>query len=225
MYKVKFHKVIFAIIFIHIFVACSNTDTSSNWKGKRHAHNVESKNTMNIDSLDFYCRIEGTYAGEGIIIQHCKLTLTDSISILSGQAVYERSAIQVSLTKPVSDYIKSLLKSIYSKHKSAIKDEYLNANYGISSVTLRYDITMNMGGKRICETIDVIGYELTFDAPFHPQFDRLLELISVIIVKMEQDIFEVEYSYHRNKPAEWITEMFHDEYYLPYNDINSHNYQ
>ena len=51
------------------------------------------------------------------------------------------------------------------------------------------------------------------------------ELISVITVKMEQDIFEVEYSYHRNKPAEWITEMFHDEYYLPYNDINSHNYQ
>ena len=82
---------------------------------------------------------------------------------------------------------------------------------------------MNMDGKKINEKINISGYAITFDQPFHPQFDRLLELISAITVKMEQDIFRIENADYNQ--AEWITETFHDEYYLPYNDISSHNYQ
>lgn len=40
---------------------------------------------------------------------------------------------------------------------------------------------------------------------------------------MEKDIYNLnDINY---EPQNWITETFHDEYYLPYNDISSHNYQ
>lgn len=79
------------------------------------------------------------------------------------------------------------------------------------------------GWKKINEKIDTFDFRFTFDDPFHHQFDRLLELIYAIIVKMEQDIFRIENTDYNQE--EWITEMFHNKYYEPYNNINSHNYQ
>lgn len=210
---IKKYRLALPYICLSFLIACSKDKTS-----------VDSGKTIDIvnyDSSGFSCRMERIYNGVGSGIKNCQILLNDTIAIFSGQTLMQQ--LQVTLTNTVSDYIKSLLYDIYTENRSAIKDQYINANYCISSATSKWDIMMNMGGKKINERIDISGYAITFDDPFHPQFDRLLELILAITVKMEQDIFRIENTDYNQ--AEWITETFHDEYYLPYNDISSHNYQ
>lgn len=198
--------------------ACSNDKTPVN--------SDKTIEIVNYNSSGFSCRMEKFYNTEfhRDRIYTCQILLNDSIALLRGQT-FVNLPVQVTLNKPVSDYIKSLLYNIYSEQKSAIKKQYINEPHDMMSFSSEWNITMSMEGIKIKESIDVIGYAVTFDEPFHPQFDRLLELIYAITVKMEQDIFEVEYIHNRYKPVEWIIEMFNDEFYESYNDIKSINYQ
>lgn len=175
------------------------------------------------DSQDFYCRIEYS-CSEGLGIYNYQLLLNDSVTYLRTKAGYPINPfIQVTLTDSVSEYIKSLLREIYSENKSIVKDQYINEDLCMASVTLKWNIALNMSGKRINESVNIINYMVTFDNPFHPQFEKLLLLTNAITAKMERDIYKSRYRYH--EPEEWITEMFHGEYYEPYNEINSVNYQ
>lgn len=168
--------------------------------------------------MEYYTDVEGW----GIEIS--KLLLNDTLSLLRVQDSYYSPYIQVTLTDSVSDYIKSLLHEIYSEHKSVVKDQYLNANYYVANVVSKWDITINLNGTKTTETIDVYNYEITFDNPFWPQFEKLLWLIYAITNKMERDIYFYTLRFDYSQSEEWITEMFHGNYYEPYNDINSTKY-
>ncbi len=207
------YRLAFPFIYLLFLIACGN--------GKTSVNSDKTIEIVNYDSSGFSCRIERIYNSEGAGLKNCQILLNDTIALFRGQTLIQQ--LQVTLTNAVSDYIKSLLYDIYTENRSTIKDKYINANYCISSATSKWNIMMNMDGKKINEKINISGYAITFDQPFHPQFDRLLELILAITVKMEQDIFRIENTDYNQ--AEWITETFHDEYYLPYNDISSHNYQ
>lgn len=213
----KKYRLALPFICLLFLIACGNDRTSVN--------SDKTIEIVNYDSSGFSCRMEKIYNTEyhRERIHICQILLNDSIALLRGQTNFEQC--QVTLTKPIADYIKSLLYDIYTENKSGVKDKYINEPRTITTFISDWNITMNLEGKRINETIDEIGYSITFDEPFHSQFKRLLELIYAITVKMEQDIFEVEYIHNRYKPVEWIIEMFHGEFYEPYNDINSVNYQ
>lgn len=213
---IKKYRLAFPFIYLLFLIACDNDKASVN--------SDKTIEIVNYNSSGFSCRMEKFYNTEynRDRIHICQILLSDSIALLRGQT-FVNLPVQVTLNKPVSDYIKSLLYNIYSEQKSAIKKQYINEPHDMMSFSSEWNITMSMEGIKIKESIDVIGYAVTFDEPFHPQFDRLLELIYAITVKMEQDIFRIENTDYNQE--EWITEMFHDEYYLPYNDINSHNYQ
>lgn len=110
---------------------------------------------------------------------------------------------------------------IYSEHKSVIKEQYLNEVLAISSVTTKCKIIMKIDGKMINESIDLSNYEITFDNPFYPQFEKLLSLLFAITDKMSREIDLNTFIVNYSAPEEWITEMFHGNYYEPYNDIKS----
>lgn len=216
----EYNKKIQIGIRLYIFIvltACNNDRISVNSNSA-----IE---IVNYDSSGFSCRMEKFYNTEyhRERIHVCQILLNDTIALFRGQTNFEQC--QVTLTKPIADYIKSLLYDIYTENKSGIKDQYINEPRYITTFISDWNITMNLEGKRINETIDEIGYLITFDEPFHSPFKRLLELIYAITVKMERDIFEVEYIHSRYRPVEWIIEMFHDEFYEPYNDINSRRYR
>lgn len=196
-------------------IACGNDKASVN--------NDKTIEIVNYDNSGFSCRIDRNYTAGGDCIKKCQILINDTIAIFRGQTYYEQC--QVTLTKPIADCIKSLLYDIYSEQNSVIKDQYINETHGITGYKPEWNIVMNMKGKRIKESVDLLGYGLTFKKPWHPKVEKLLPLIYAITDKMEQDIFKIEYLHRLYKPDEWIIEMFHGEYYEPYNDINSVNYQ
>ena len=178
--------------------------------------------TIKSDSIDITCFMERTYPMEGGGFYRCQIQLNDTLSLFTAFTPFG-SVTQATLTKQVADYLKSLLYEIYSGHKSVVKDKYINKICAIACITSKWNITMDMGEKRINESIDVMNYELSFDDPFHPQFNKILTIILAITDKLERDNLNLEYRHYEPEP--WITEMFHDEYYEPYNEVKSHNYQ
>lgn len=207
----------FLYVCLSFLFACSNDKTPVN--------SDKTIEIVNYNSSGFNCRMERIYNTEyhPERINTCQILLNDSIALFRGQSDIQQ--FQITLTKPISDYIKSLLYDIYTENKSAVKAQYINEPRDLTTFISDWNIKMNMEGNIIKETVDVISYSISFDEPFHSQFKRLLELIYAITVKMEQDIFEVEYIHNRYKPVEWIIEKFNDEFYEPYNDIKSINYQ
>ena len=177
------------------------------------------------------CELSLEYNPESIEagrISNIQLILNDSLSLLRSQTLSELinkvAYTQVSLNKLTSTYIRQLLYELYTRHSSIIKDQYINNDslWMINGSKI-WQIKMYLNGRNITETQNLLNYLFSFDKPFNPQADEILDLIKAITRKIEKDIYKLkELDY---EPEPWITEMFHGEYYEPYNDINSHNYQ
>ncbi|OKY86322.1 MAG: hypothetical protein BHV69_02580 [Bacteroidales bacterium 52_46] len=210
---IKKYRLALTLICLPLLIACDNDKASVN--------SDKTIEIVNYDSSGFNCRMERIQYLEGSGIRICQILINDTIALFREQTSVNQ--LQVTLTQPVRDFLKLLLYDIYAKNSSAIKEQYLNETRYITNVKSEWKIAMNMVGKKINEKIDTFDFRFTFDQPFHPQFDRLLELIYAITVKMEQDIFRIENTDYN--PEEWITDMFHGEFYEPYNDIKSINYQ
>ena len=222
--KVKCRNLLFAIIFMQILMSCGNPDSSLKSGGKHHANKAENVNSINLDSLDFYCRIERIYSGEGQCFKSCIILLTDSVSIFRTQNHWSSPPFyQVTLSKPVSDYLKLQLKDIYSQHKSIVKKQYINCvRYGTYHIS-KWNISIKIGEKKINESVDVLEFRISFEDPFHPQYYKIEDLVYAITKKIESDIYNFKNTQNYT-PEPWIEEMFHDKYYEPYNDINSNKY-
>ena len=208
------YRFAYLYICLSFFIACCNDKTL-----------IENKTTVDIidyDSTGFNCQMESSYSIEGFGITNCKILMNDTIALFRGQ-VQNKQFIQVTLTNTVRCYIKSLLYSIYSENKSVIKKQDVNKNDYISSIESKWYIKMNFEGKRIEEDVDVSSYEASFEDPFHPQFDKIFTVMLAITDKMERDNLNLEFRSYIPEP--WIEEMFHGEYYEPYNNINSNKYQ
>ena len=214
--RIKYLISILGLVCVLTALGCCNNTSQTN--------NRTSEITS--DSHSSFCFLEYYRIG-GLGINRIQLLLSDSTALLRTQVDFDcRPYIQITLTKQVADYIKSLFTEIYSEHKSVIKEQYLNLNevLAISSVTTKCKIIMNINGKRINESIDLFSYKITFDNPFYPQFEKLLSLLFAITNILERDIYCNSFIINYPEPEEWITEMFHGNYYEPYNDINSKKY-
>lgn len=132
------YRLAFPFIYLLFLIACGN--------GKTSVNSDKTIEIVNYDSSGFSCRMERIYNSEGAGLKNCQILLNDTIALFRGQTLIQQ--LQVTLTNAVSDYIKSLLYDIYTENRSTIKDKYINANYCISSATSKWNIMMNMDGKK-----------------------------------------------------------------------------
>lgn len=176
-------------------------------------------------SINLNCHINLKYDAEGTgqdEVLNIKILLNDSIGIFSIQdfsLFFNRKFVQFSLSKDVVDCFKALLFDLYTNNNSALTAKpYTADEIHVSTQTL-WKISLHLGEKKIDERFNLDKY-IGFENPFQPQFIKILDLIWAIKYKIDRDLFHIKR--HRNI-AEWITEMFHDKYYEPYNNVNSNN--
>lgn len=178
--------------------------------------------------IDCKLKLEYNPEGEAWRCRDIQLILNDTLSLFRSQTLFEvinnDAYTQVSLNEQTSTCLRFLLYELYTKHNSIIKDHYINNDSLMMLYSSKiWQIKINLNGKNIKESHNLLNYTFSFDMPFNPQADKILELILAIKRKMEKDIYKFnDIDYY---PQKWIMEMFHDEYYEPYNDIKSINYQ
>lgn len=131
---IKKYRLVFAYIILSFLTACNNDKISINSNST-----IE---IVNYNNLEFSCRMERIYNSEGAGLKNCQILLNDTIALFRGHSQIQQ--LQVTLNNSVSDFIKSLLFDIYAENRSTVKDQYINANYGISSATSKWNIIMNL---------------------------------------------------------------------------------
>ena len=178
---------------------------------------------------DFECAINAHYNAEGCFpseILNVQLILNDSIYICKAKTMdnyFTNEYIIITLKPQVANCFKALLYDLYSSHNSVIKDKYINEPHAICSASSEWCIKLRINGKNINETIDILGYTFSYDDPFNIQFEQIMQLVYAITNKIERDILRLKHI--KWEAEEWISKTFNDEYYEPYNNINSNKYQ
>lgn len=180
--------------------------------------------THNLDSVINNCSIGFEYPIDGLewkrIIEF-EIEFNDTASIVTTKRALWPST-KVKLKKQVAHYFKSLLYDLYKNYGSIINEHNVGDLYNVSA-SFNFSISLNLDGKKIVESYNLLEYMFSYKDPFNPQADRIFELVKAIKRKIEKDIYKLKDLDYEPEP--WITEMFHDEYYEPYNEIKSHNYQ
>ena len=180
--------------------------------------------THNLDSVINNCSIGFEYPIDGLewkrIIEF-EIEFNDTASIVTTKRALWPST-KVKLKKQVAHYFKSLLYDLYKNYGSIINEHNVGDLYNVSA-SFNFSISLNLDGKKIVESYNLLEYMFSYKDPFNPQADRIFELVKAIKRKNEKDIYKLKDLDYEPEP--WITEMFHDEYYEPYNEIKSHNYQ
>lgn len=195
-----------------------NTCNSGNHPTKFAEQSVKDK--INHDSiiLDGYIDIEYNLEGVPKII-NVRSIFNDTSAVFRFQThdqYFNKEYSQVILNKQTADCLRILLYTLYTNHNYLIKDEYRKKYFSCDSYMCT--IKMNINGKKINETRNLMHY-IFFDEPYNFPFDKIMQLILAITNKIERDILK-----SRNikpKAATWITEVFHDRFYEPYDEANS----
>lgn len=138
--------------------------------------------------------------------------------------------LQFKLNNQVASFLKSFIYEIYSSRNSVMKDDAPKLEYNVNSTMPYWSIEYNLKDRTIKEKIPYEEYIITkwceddFKSPFIEEFSKYQELIDAITTKIAIEVYNTDF-HIKPCPEKWITKTFHDEYYLPYNDISSHNYQ
>ena len=233
---------IFVAIVLSAMIIVANTTTSNSKPDNqfnKYVFNNEKlsdsiikyyNRTHNLDSIINNCRMGFEYpldGPEGKRIIEIGIEFNDSTSIVitrsaSHQIIGEHRS-KVKLTKQTADYFKSLLFEIYSEQRSVIKDSILSGDILLISHSTIWSITLNLPNQKIAEYLQTSSVSFNSETAFHPQFKKIQQLVRAIKRKMERDIYKMRDCDYNLDP--WIEEMFHGEYYEPYNNINSNKYQ
>lgn len=232
---------IFVAIFLSAMIIVANTTTSNSKPDNqfnKYVFNNEKlsdsiikyyNRTHNLDSIINNCRIGFEYpldGPEGERIIEIDIEFNDSASIVitrSASQIIGGNRSKVKLTKQTANYFKSLLFGIYSEQRSVIKDSILSGDILLISHSTIWSITLDLPNQKIAEYLQTSSVSFNSETAFHPQFKKIQQLVRAIKRKMEKDIYKIKNIDY--KPEPWIEEMFHGEYYEPYNDINSNKYQ
>ena len=231
---------IFVAIFLSAMIIVADTTTSNSIPDNqfnKYVFNNEKlsdsiikyyNRTHNLDSIINNCRIGFEYpldGPEGERIIEIDIEFNDSASIVitrSTSQIIGGHRSKVKLTKQTADYFKSLLFGIYSEQRSVIKDSILSGDILLISHSTIWSITLNLPNQKIAEYLQTSSVSFNSETAFHPQFKKIQQLVRAIKRKMESDIYKMRDRDYTPEP--WIEEMFHGEYYEPYNDINSNKY-
>lgn len=168
------------------------------------------------DSIDLDCIIDFNFSLEGCGngIFKVKLILNDSTALIKAKTSAHSSNnedITVILKKMTTDCLRIFLYDLYSTHNTVVKEKYINERLLRFSETSQWHIDLTLNGKRITESFNIYDYWVSFEDPFNYQFDRIRQLIYAITNKIERDILQLKEV--KPKEAEWIKEMFRDEFY------------
>ena len=179
------------------------------------------------DSSLIACEIE-RFSIESAIHKY-RIILNDSICYFLTKENIHDSFLFFSLKKDVANYIRSLLYELYSTHKSVLLDGVPQLKYHENTAMPYLSIKIRLNGEIIQEIIPYRQYSLLVWSEdrnakaFNEMYDRYWELINAISIKISIDIYDYPYNVNPT-PKPWVTEMFHGEYYEPYNNINTNKY-
>ena len=207
-------------IVIVLFLASVFTHVSAEQKSEPNMQS--SDETVSSYQVINY-RIDIDYNPEGYLpsgISNVQLISNDSgalIRIKTEGQYSDNDYISVALNRNVSNLLECFLRDLYFRHKSAIKDKYINDGHLICPASCEWHIELTLkNGKRIDESFNLYDFLITFDDPFNFQFNKARELIYAIINKFERDILLLETT--QSKTTEQFSKLFHDEYFEPYED-------
>lgn len=182
-------------------------------------------NTLQSNNNNMICFIE-EFSIEAYIMKY-QLILYDSTGIIRTENCGRD--LQFRLNKDVSEYIKKLLLELYTTHNTILTEDAPRFKYRNFSAMPYWTIHMVLDNRIIHETIPYDEYMLiqwstdNNAIPFKEPFYRYRDLIDAITLKIDIDVYNDKF-HITPQPKKWVTEMFHDEYYEPYNEIISNKY-
>ena len=205
-------------------------------KGSDRVESLSNKmyNSNSIESYDIFhdssfiaCEIE-RFSLETAIHKY-RIILNDSICYFLTKENTHDGILLFNLKKDIANYLRSLLYELYSKHKSVLLEGVPQLKYYEDTAMPYLSIKIRLNGEIIQEIIPyeqyrkIVWSEDFYARAFNELYDRYWDLIYAILIKISIDIYDYPYNVNPT-PKPWVTEMFHGEYYEPYNDINSNKY-
>lgn len=187
---------------------------------------MQSVNTeINPDSINIYGNLNFICPGDRWDIFECQILFMDSIAEIYVQNFREQSInneyFLITLNKPVTDRLKTLLYSIYSDSNTALKDGIPNERSVRSADRSDLSIKLLLNGKIVNEFFHVWDIHYSYRSiitstntldPFKPPFYKMLELIYDILFQIDKEIY---HGRHNKKATDWVENEFNYNYYKP----------
>lgn len=183
------------------------------------------KAEINPDSIYIYGKMNFICPGDAWKIFGCQIIFKDTITEICVRDLREHHIqneyFLITLNKPVTDCLKSLLYSIYSDSNTALKDGIPNERYVIGSNRSDLSINLILNEKIVNEFFHVwdihdsyrsfVTFTNNFE-PFRPPFYKMMELIYDILFEINKEIY---HGRSRKKATDWIEDKFNYNYYEP----------
>lgn len=170
------------------------------------------------DSIEIYGNLNYICPGDAWKIADCQILFKDTIAEIYVRSLSEQHLKNeyhlITLNKPVTDCLKSLLYAIYSDSNTALKEGIPNERYVIGSSQNDLSIKLIVNGKIVNEFFHVDDIQFSYSGfdPFRPPFYKMMDLINGILCKVDNDI----YLGRRGELAtDWVEEKFNYNYYDP----------
>lgn len=221
----KVKGILLFLIFAPLILGAKTTVTcnSGNSLTKEAMQSVNTE--IKPDSIDIYGNLNFICPGDRWDIFECQILFMDSIAEIYVQDFREQSInneyFLITLNKPVTDRLKTLLYSIYSDSYTALKDGIPNERSVRSADRSDLSIKLLLNGKIVNEFFHVwdIHYSYrniitstnTLD-PFKPPFYKMLELIYDILFQIDKEIY---HGRSNRKANDWVENEFNYKYYKP----------
>lgn len=174
------------------------------------------KTDIDPDSIEIYGTLNYICPGDAWEIADCQIIFkgtTAEIYVQSfGGQTSKNEYILITLNKPVTDCLKSLLYAIYSDSNTALKDGIPNERSVIGSAKNDLSIKIIFNGKIVNEFFHVFDIQFSYSGfdPFKPSFYKMLELIEGILCKVD---YEIYHGRRGEMATDWVKEKFNYNYY------------
>lgn len=221
----KVKGILLFLIFAPLILGAKTT-VASNSGNSLTKEAMQSVNTeINPDSIDIYGNLNFICPGDLWDIFECQILFMDSITEIYVKDFREQSInneyFLITLNKPVTDRLKTLLYSIYSDSNTALKDGIPNERSVKSSNRSDLSINLLLNGKIVNEFFHVWDIHNSYRSiitstntldPFKPPFYKMLELIYDILFQIDKEIY---HGRSNRKANDWVENEFNYNYYKP----------
>ncbi len=221
----KVKGILLFLIFAPLILGAKTT-VARNSRNSLTKEAMQSVNTeINPDSINIYGNLNFICPGDLWDIFECQIIFMDSIAEVYVQDFRKQSInneyFLITLNKPATDRLKTLLYSIYSDSNTALKDGIPNERSIMSANRSDLSIKLLLNGKIVNEFFHVWDIHYSYRSiitstntlePFKPPFYKMLELIYDILFQIDKEIY---HGRSNRKATDWVENEFNYNYYKP----------
>ncbi len=209
-------KIFLFLIFASLNLGAKTINTCNSGNHLTKFSDDSVKADINPDSIEIYGNLNYICPGDAWKIADCQIIFKDTIAEIHVRSLSERPLKNeyhlISLNKPVTDCLKSLLYAIYSDSNTALKEGIPNERLVIGSSQNDLSIKLIVNGKIVNEFFHVDDIQFSYSGfePFRPPFYKMMDLINDILCKVDNDIY---HGRRGERATDWVKEMFNYNYY------------